>query len=206
LAIIVDEAHNLSRKGLNEASETILTQSKQMQSQIDYQTARARAIAMRATPGNVASLVQAVGAVSSAFERLTRGRSLEIHNQIENDVDVACDPQDLNEMLGNLVDNAVKHARSEVRISSFPVQYHNTIEIHIEDDGPGLPREAHKAVFEVGRQWGSTQSGSGLGLAIVYDLAKLYGGGVNLDTSDLGGLLVKLALPCVSRGKSEPGN
>lgn len=192
LAIITDEAYRLSDQGLSQTSSTILDQCRKMQSHIDYQIARARAVAMRSMPGVVAGARKAALEVASALSRLYT------HNNIRIDVDVpdgpllACDPADLNEMLANLVDNACKHAKSTVRIAWTDGA---AAALTVDDDGPGLPPEAREVVFNIGERWDSRAAGSGLGLGIVRDLARLYGGDVRLGESNLGGLRVKLALP-----------
>ena len=195
LAIITDEAYRLSDQGLSQTSSTILDQCRKMQSHIDYQIARARAVAMRSMPGVVAGARKAALEVASALSRLYT------HNNIRIDVDVpdgpllACDPADLNEMLANLVDNACKHAKSTVRIAWTDGA---AAALTVDDDGPGLPPEAREVVFNIGERWDSRAAGSGLGLGIVRDLARLYGGDVRLGESNLGGLRVKLALPMKS--------
>jgi signal transduction histidine kinase len=192
LAVITDEAYRLEDQGLDQASSTILDQCRKMQSHIDYQITRARAVAMRSAPGVVAGARKAALEVASALGRLYA------HNNTKIDVDVpegpllACDPADLNEMLANLVDNACKHAKSTIRIGWTDGM---DAALTVDDDGPGLPPEAREVVFNIGERWDSRAAGSGLGLGIVRDLARLYGGDVRLGESSLGGLRVELVLP-----------
>jgi signal transduction histidine kinase len=195
LAILTDEAHRIDAQGLEQSAEVVLDQCHKMQKHIDYQITRARAVAMRSTPGMVASLHKAAGEVASALERLHKGRALAIETAVPNDVLVACDAQDLNEMLANLVDNACKHAKTRVRIDLVEPSREGLATIRVEDDGAGLPPEAYEIVFNVGERWDSQKPGSGLGLAIVRDLARLYGGDVRIGKSALGGLDVRLELP-----------
>lgn len=195
LAILTDEAHRIADQGLEKSSHTILDQCRRMQTQIDFQITRARAVAIRAIPGTVASAPKAAAEVTSALKRLYRDRKITIENEILDPADVACDPQDLNEMLANLVDNACKHARSTVRLSAHRAEDEKSVSIVVEDDGPGLPPEAYDVVFDIGQRWDSQKPGTGLGLAIVRDLARLYGGEVSLRDSRLGGLSASLALP-----------
>jgi len=116
------------------------------------------------------------------------------------DVDVppairaACEAQDLQEILGNIIDNAGKFAHSRVRIAANETKS-GSVEILVDDDGPGLPPEAHEVVFNVGERWDTQAAGSGLGLAIVRDLVVLYNGEIQLDTSPLNGLRVSIRLP-----------
>jgi signal transduction histidine kinase len=197
LAILTDEAHQLQSRGQPETSSTILKQCRKMQTQIDYQIARARAVAMRSTPGTVASVKTAAVEVTSALQRLHQDRDLKIENFAHEDLSVACDPQDLNEILANLIDNACKHANRVVRMSAT-LQRDRCVQIVVEDDGAGLPPEAYDVVFNIGERWDTGVPGTGLGLTIVRDLARLYGGDARLATSALGGLLVTLELPGVA--------
>ena len=101
--------------------------------------------------------------------------------------------QDLQEMLGNLLDNACKWASRRVTMSALADD--GKLIIAIEDDGLGLPRAEREAVFARGVRADEQVPGSGLGLAIVRDLAQLYGGDVHLDAAPEGGLRVTLTLP-----------
>jgi signal transduction histidine kinase len=98
-------------------------------------------------------------------------------------------------MLANLVDNACKNATRRVRISLSEPSKRTRVAVVVEDDGAGLQPEAYEVVFNVGERWDSQKPGSGLGLAIVRDLARLYGGDVQLGKSALGGLAAYLELP-----------
>ena len=199
LAILVDEAHQLAQKGDQHSAAVVREQSRRMQSQIDYQIARARTAASRSKPGMAASLTDTAASVVRALERLHADRRLRIDNAIPAGVMVACEVQDLNEILGNLIDNACKHARTKVALRLADNGSPGLVEIVVEDDGPGLPPEAWDVVFNVGEQWSEQASGSGLGLAIVRDLVQLYGGKISLGRSELGGLRAQLALPGFSR-------
>jgi signal transduction histidine kinase len=105
--------------------------------------------------------------------------------------------QDLEEMVGNLIDNACKWAanRVEVRVGSVREDGRNAIEIAVEDDGPGLPESARAEMLKRGRRLDETKPGSGLGLSIVVELAGLYRGTLRLDEGRLGGLRAVLNLP-----------
>jgi signal transduction histidine kinase len=104
------------------------------------------------------------------------------------------DGQDLEEMLGNLTDNACKWASSKVVVRGE--QKDMRLIINIEDDGPGIPEDQKDAVLQRGRRLDETVPGSGLGLAIVIDLAHLYKGSLTLHNSAIGGLDARLELPC----------
>jgi signal transduction histidine kinase len=103
--------------------------------------------------------------------------------------------EDLDEMLGNLLDNACKWARSRVDIRS--AHDGQSIVVTIDDDGPGLEREKDGVVLQRGVRADEAAPGSGLGLAIVRDLAELHGGSISFDRAPTGGLRARLTLPAV---------
>ena len=115
-------------------------------------------------------------------------------------VDVAIERQDLDEILGNLIENAAKYGGGSVFVT-VDVKTEGTIdpawcEIWVEDDGLGIPEEERTRIFDRGARLDTGKPGTGLGLAIVRDVAEIYGGTVELDESeDLGGLLVRIRLP-----------
>ncbi|GLS61564.1 hypothetical protein GCM10007887_42910 [Methylobacterium haplocladii] len=96
-------------------------------------------------------------------------------------------------MLGNLVDNACRWARTRVRISAERAG--STVDVSVEDDGRGLEAEAIAHVLLRGRRLDESVPGDGFGLPITLELAELYGGGLDLGRSDLGGLRAVLRLP-----------
>jgi signal transduction histidine kinase len=109
--------------------------------------------------------------------------------------------QDLEEMLGNLLDNAFKWARKRIDVEVTAVrsddQGRNWLKVKVGDDGPGLPAEKRAEALKRGQRIDETKPGSGLGLNIVNETAMMYGGSVSLDRSPLGGLLATLQLPAV---------
>lgn len=194
LAILTDEAYRLEEHGQSASSATILEQCSRMQSHIDYQTTRARVVANRLSPGSAADVQETAQDVISAMSRLYQNRKIRFENAVSRSLLVACDKQDLQELLGNLLDNAGKHARSLVTIGAECAPS-GVATITVADDGPGLPPEAHEIVFEIGQRWDTQEAGSGLGLAITRDLVALYGGSIKLGLCSLGGLLVTITLP-----------
>ena len=127
--------------------------------------------------------------------RLYGDRDIVFENALAASLEVACDAQDLDEMIGNLVDNSAKWAAGRVRISGGEAPDSGMVRILVEDDGPGIASEYHAGVFEVGARLDERKPGSGLGLGIVKDIAELYGGRVSLGVSSLGGLAAALELP-----------
>ena len=110
--------------------------------------------------------------------------------------------QDLEEMVGNLVDNAGKWSGGEVMVSvtlqaADQAHTQSYFTVIIDDDGPGLAEDKREAATRRGQRLDESKPGSGLGLSIVTDLASLYGGSLKLDQSPLGGLRAQLQLPSI---------
>jgi signal transduction histidine kinase len=118
-------------------------------------------------------------------------------------IDAECDDgiyfrgerQDLEEMLGNLIDNGCKWAKSRVRVRCEKTG--GRLILTVEDDGPGLSAAQRSQVGERGERLDESVPGSGLGLAIVRDISKLYGGFFSLEESSLGGVQARLELPAI---------
>ena len=191
LAILMNEGRELEQRGHPEAARVLLEQSSHINLQIDYQTARARASAL-ANAGASSALAPTIQNVIGAYSRLasSRAKTFEFHGP--SNVVVACDPNDLTEIVGNLIDNAAKWSRERVVISVLDLK--NVAQIKVEDDGPGIPPEHRETVFGIGKRLDEKMPGSGLGLAIARDLATLYGGQLWLGHSDLGGATACLTL------------
>jgi signal transduction histidine kinase len=127
--------------------------------------------------------------------RLHADRGLAIDVRVPAGHSVRCQREDLDEMLGNLLDNACKWGRTRVSIESTAA--HQSIVITVDDDGPGLDPSMRDVVLQRGVRADEAAPGSGFGLAIVRDLAELYGGAIALDRSADGGLRAQLTLPGV---------
>lgn len=162
---------------------------------IDYHLARARAAAAAGIPGQRTPLRSALDGLLRLMAKVHAGRGLDIGPAGCADALVfRGEAQDLQEMLGNLLDNACKWAAHRVRVEARAAAG-GRLEVAIDDDGPGLPPAVREAVFGRGVRADENTPGSGLGLAIVRDLARLYGGDIALGTSTLGGLRAVLTLP-----------
>ncbi|MFY9291771.1 MAG: ATP-binding protein, partial [Methylorubrum rhodinum] len=129
----------------------------------------------------------------TALAHLHAERGLSIEASVAAGLSAACDAQDVDEMLGNLIDNACRWARSRVRIRAE--RSGTFVELHVDDDGPGLTPDQAAHVLQRGRRLDESVPGDGFGLPITLELAELYGGTLNLERSDLGGLLARLRLP-----------
>ncbi|SIQ31133.1 Signal transduction histidine kinase [Aromatoleum tolulyticum] len=164
------------------------------QRQVDYHLARARAAAATQVPGLRSALRPAVEGLVRVMRRVHAERNLHFAIEaIPDDAAFRGEEQDLQEMLGNLIDNACKWARREVGVSVAVRE--GEVAIVIDDDGPGLPADAREAMFARGARADEEMPGSGLGLGIVRDLAQLYGGRIELGQAPAGGLRAALFLP-----------
>ncbi len=193
LAVLAQEAERAGASGNADVAGTIAEQVERMRRQIDYHLAQARAAASGATPGAHCAVRESAEALSRTLLRLHADRGITIDIQIPPAHAVRCARQDLDEMLGNLLDNACKWARTQVAIGSSSDG--GVVHVSVDDDGPGLPAEMRQAVLQRGVRADEAAPGSGIGLAIVRELANLHGGSIVLDRSPLGGLRASLRLP-----------
>jgi signal transduction histidine kinase len=194
LAVLEQEAEQAGAAGHHELATTLYQQVERMQRQIDYHLARARATASsRAAPGLRCAVLPSVEGLVRTMRRLYAERELTIDSEVPPTHEIRGRREDLDEMLGNLLDNACKWARSRVAISSSLAD--DRLVIAVDDDGPGLDPSMRAKVLQRGVRADQQVQGSGLGLAIVNDLAELYGGSVTLETSPLGGTRARLELP-----------
>ncbi len=164
-----------------------------MRRQMDYHLAQARAAASGATPGTRSLIADSVEGLSRTLQRLHADRGLTIEVQVAPSHAARVQREDLDEMLGNLLDNACKWTASRIAVSSRVDA--GRVEILVEDDGPGIADGLREQVLHRGVRADEAAPGSGLGLAIVRDLAELYGGSIALHTASLGGLGARLTLP-----------
>lgn len=131
--------------------------------------------------------------IARTLRRLHVERGVSIDVRVSSEHAVRCQREDLDEMLGNLLDNACKWARSRVVVESRAVE--GGIVVTVDDDGPGLDASMRDAVLQRGVRADEAAPGSGFGLAIVRDLAELYGGSISLSGSPGAGLRARLQLP-----------
>ena len=171
---------------------SIAGQVARMARQIDYYTSQARVVAAGTATALHAPIAPAVDGLFRVLERLHADRGLTFAHDVAADHAARCAPGDLDEMLGNLLDNAGKWGRRRVHVSSSRTGA--LIAITVDDDGDGLDPALMTRVLQRGVRADLRTSGSGLGLAIVHDLVDLYGGTLVLDRSPLGGLRVRLSL------------
>ena len=167
-----------------------------MRRQVESHLAHARAAASGATPGARCQVAESAEGLARTMLRLHADRGLAIDVRVPAEHAVRCQREDLDEMLGNLLDNACKWGRSRVTIASTAEP--QSIVITVDDDGPGLDPSMRDAVLQRGVRADEAAPGSGFGLAIVRDLAELYGGAIALSRSPDGGVRAQLTLPAAS--------
>jgi signal transduction histidine kinase len=192
LAVLAQEAERAGADGHRELAATLGQQVERMRRQIDYHLAHARAAASGATPGARCQVLESADGLARTLQRLYADR-VAIRLSVPPHHVVRAQREDLDELLGNLLDNACKWAKSSVILSSSEVGDH--IVITVDDDGPGLPPDMRDAVLQRGVRADEASPGSGFGLAIARDLAELYGGSIALTQSPSGGLRAHLQLP-----------
>jgi len=191
LTVIMNEATAKSP----DLVDTVIREATTMRRQVDHHLARARAVGRRGSAQSRSKVWPALKAVERAVSRLHRHVTIDLAGDKEAVVHV--EHQDLEEMLGNLIENAAKYGGSRVFVTVERDPDH--IDIVIEDDGPGIPAEQRDKLFQRGARLDTGKPGTGLGLAIVRDVAEIYEGAVSLEESeDLGGLQVRLRLPAAS--------
>ncbi|MEZ5689508.1 MAG: HAMP domain-containing sensor histidine kinase [Caenibius sp.] len=175
-------------------SETVLRETKVMRRQIDHHLARARAVGRRAAGQARTSVWESAEAVERAVSRLYDDVRFDIAGN--RDAIVAIERQDLDEIIGNLLENAAKYGGGSVFLTVDADPDAQLCSITVEDDGAGIPVSERTRIFDRGARLDTGKPGTGLGLAIVRDVSEIYGGSVGLGTSeDLGGLMVTLRLP-----------
>ncbi|HUD84838.1 MAG TPA: ATP-binding protein [Xanthobacteraceae bacterium] len=206
LSVIVNEA---ATRGNDPLAHKVLEQTDIMRDQVARQLERARLAARSSVIGTLIDVPPVVTALARTMEKLHRARDIAIAVDVPSHAHFRGEQQDLEEMLGNLVDNACKWAQSRVAIevvaerpsaeSEKNADGENgdktRVRIIVDDDGPGLSPAEREQVALRGQRLDETKPGSGLGLSIVVELASLYGGVLTLGTAPIGGLRTELALP-----------
>jgi signal transduction histidine kinase len=196
LALLAQEADRAEASGNRELADAIRQQIERMNRQVDYHLAHARAAGSGAAPGARCLVSASAEGLARTMLRVHAGRGLALDVHVPTHHAFRGEAQDLDEMLGNVLDNACKWARSRVTVAS--TQAGGRVDISVEDDGPGLDPAMWERVLQRGVRADEAAPGSGFGLAIVRELAELYGGSISLDRSTAGGLRARLDLPAAS--------
>ena len=197
LSVIVNEANAHKRDAF---AGKVLEQAEIMRDQVARHLERARLAARLSVVGSETEVAPVVTALARTMEKIHRDKGIAVDVRADPEARFRGERPDLEEMIGNLVDNACKWASARVAIEVVrerpdPAREAQLVRIVVDDDGRGLsPSEREQAAMR-GKRLDETKPGSGLGLSIVVELAALYGGELKLGTAPLGGLRAELVLP-----------
>jgi len=179
-------------------AEVVTRQAQTMREQVDHHLRRARAAARSQTSGERTPVEPILDELAVTLERIfqdkANGAGVEIDWRCPEDLCFQGEKQDLMELAGNVMENAGKWCRGKIRVDAVPVG-EARMSLTVDDDGPGLPPEERAQALKRGQRLDENAPGSGLGLSIVDELARAYGGSVQLGEAPLGGLRVTLDLP-----------
>jgi signal transduction histidine kinase len=189
LTVIRNEARSMT----NEQGQIILDQSHAMDSSIDHFLSKARVYGKKDVIGYRTGVKAVINDLIYAVDHIYRDRKIEIQFSEQGDCLFRGEAQDLEEMAGNLIDNACKWAKKQVVVKCET--NNNRLVLSVEDDGPGIPEENLENVIQRGLKLDESKPGHGQGLGIVKDISDLYGGQLMLCKSPLGGLRAELDLP-----------
>ncbi len=196
LSVLVNETSNVQ----GTLGEKIREQLSVMRDQVQRHLERARIAARVAVVSTTLDVAPVIETLVRTMEKIYRGRGIAIDAKLNSIIRFRGEQQDIEEMVGNLVDNACKWAASRVTVGMFVLSDPHagkpgSFRIQVDDDGPGLAPTEREEVLGRGKRLDESKPGTGLGLSIVLELAKLYGGTLQLGTSPLGGLRAELVLP-----------
>ncbi|OQW60729.1 MAG: ATPase [Proteobacteria bacterium SG_bin9] len=199
LSVIVNEANS---HGSDPFASKVLEQADVMRNQVAHHLERARIAARVTTVVSITDVAPVIEALRRTMEKIHRDRNIVVEAMVPPDLKFRGEKQDLEEMAGNLVDNACKWAREKVLIEVLSERVPNSdldpaLKIIVDDDGKGLSAEERDQVARRGQRLDESKPGSGLGLSIVVELAGLYRGKLDLATAPTGGLRAVLTLPGV---------
>jgi signal transduction histidine kinase/uncharacterized MnhB-related membrane protein len=193
LAVITNEAAQTAPQG---RKGVIVEQAEIMWRQIDHYLQRARFAAQRGTVAYRTEALPVLEALVRVFAKLNPGKDIRLQPSPKA-MTFAGEAQDLEEIAGNLLENAAKWSASRISIT-LTAQGADFLLLTIDDDGPGIAPDRREEALRRGRRLDETKPGTGLGLSIVSELVKEYGGRIDLSGSSLGGLRVTVALPRAS--------
>jgi signal transduction histidine kinase len=175
-------------------------QTEIMRTHVNLYLDRARRAARAGTLGAAVEVEPVAAALVRTLLRINKDRNLVIEANVSRMLKFRGERQDLEEMLGNLLDNACKWGKSHVTLTARTSSARNGrpfLELAVDDDGPGIPEERRAAALQRGARLDESMPGSGLGLNIVQETSAMYGGVLQLEQSPLGGLRAALLLPSV---------
>ena len=190
LAVFRGELENSSN--INEVKDIGHEQLDRISALVDYQLQRAGTEGHSSLQAPV-SLGGIINKILISLDKVYQSKSIHRQCEIERDVFIHADEGDMYELLGNLLENAYKYGNKRVNI--LVVSKRDYVDIHIEDDGTGIPEHAHKDIIKRGKRIDTQVEGQGLGLAIVSDIVTAYQGEIRLERSHLGGASFIVTLP-----------
>ncbi len=180
----------------DDGAQLIGRQAKSIRVHIDHHLKRARIAGGGSGPG--LPVAARIGKLVNAVQVIAGDKAIETKVTCADGISFDGEKEDFDEIIGNILENAAKWARSKVELDVVRLEQglrRPMLEIRIEDDGDGVPEEEREALFDRGKRLDEHVPGTGLGLAIVRDIADMYGGNVDLSTATLGGLAVTIMLP-----------
>ena len=195
--------HNDARLSEAPLGKTVEKQVQIMRDQVDHYLERARVAARANVLGAATDVASVVDALCRTLVKINRDKPISLSVTCEPGLRFRGERQDLEEMIGNLLDNAFKWTANTisiqvVRVHRVQLSLDEALAVIIEDDGPGLNQGQREIAIKRGRRLDESKPGSGLGLSIVGDIASMYKGAFDLDEAKNGGLRARLVLPAVS--------
>lgn len=189
---------NEARGDETRLGDLVRRQTEAMTGQVEHHLRRARAAANAKAIGARTPVGEVLDDLGRTLRRIYERRGISLEWTAEGHPVFRGERQDLEDLVGNLMDNACKWAAARVEVRAHP-DTDGRIVLSVEDDGPGLAAEQRERVLGRGVRLDEEAPGTGFGLSIVSDLVRAYGGELSLDVSPLGGLAVCLVLPGVVR-------
>jgi signal transduction histidine kinase len=198
LSVLTNEA-SVNKGAL---AQMIKEQADVMRDQISLYLDRARRAARARSLGASTGVKTVVDAIARTLGRIHQGKDIKVEIDVPETLRFRGEQQDLEEMIGNLLDNSFKWATRRIAVRARPlkdpgIDGRTWFEIMVEDDGPGLPADRRAEALKRGRRLDETKPGSGLGLSIVAETASMYSGRIELNSAALGGLRTTLTLPAI---------
>lgn len=191
LQVLSADIRTLRQKGETELADEIEKTAGAIRRHVERELARAR-LAPGVSGKAMCRVLEVVSGVVAVVKRTPSGKQLSFEIDVAADLRAPIDEGDLSEILGNLVENAARYAKSSVRIEASAAI--GDVTVAVADDGPGIPDADRESALSRGVQLDSKSGGSGLGLSIVSDIVEAYGGRVAMASADPG-LVVTVSLP-----------
>ncbi|MES9856032.1 MAG: ATP-binding protein [Sedimenticola sp.] len=178
----------------DELREAVKEQVPRMDQIVSYQLKRAAAMGRRGLADNTA-VAPVVTRLIRTLEKVYREKGVDCKSQLDEMAIFPGGEGDLMELLGNLLENAFKYCRSQVAVTLLVTGAEPRLEIHIDDDGPGIPEAERSGVLQRGKRADQRAQGQGIGLSVADEIIRLYGGEIQIQDSELGGATVVVTIP-----------